>query len=52
MVLKTIPEKCKKDLVDLDTNQFSQFLGLRCPKCGEEIDLELLVNFFQQKKKS
>jgi hypothetical protein len=50
MVLKKIPEKSKKDLIDFDTNQFSQFLGLKCPKCGEEIDLEVLVNFFQKKK--
>ena len=52
MVLKTIPKKNKKDLIELETNQFSQFLGLKCPRCGEEIDMELLVNFFQQKKKS
>jgi len=50
MVLKKIPKINKKDMIELDTNQFSQFLGLKCPKCGEEIDLEVLVNFFQKKK--
>ncbi len=52
MVLKTIPKINKKDLIGLDTNQFNQFLGLKCPKCGEEIKLEVLVNFFRNKQKS
>jgi hypothetical protein len=52
MVLKTIPKINKKEVTELDTNQFSQFLGLKCPKCGEEIKMEVLVNFFRNKKKS
>jgi phage FluMu protein Com len=52
MVLKMTPKKSKKDLIELETNQFSQFLGLKCPKCGEDMNMEVLVNFFQQKKKS
>jgi hypothetical protein len=49
MALKTLPEK-SKDIIKLDIDQFSQFLGLKCPSCGEEIDLEVLVNFFKKKK--
>ena len=54
MILKTLPmdigkEKKKKD-IKIDANQFNQFLGLKCPKCGEEISLEILVNFFQKSK--
>jgi hypothetical protein len=49
MALKTLLKK-NKDIINLDLDQFSQFLGLKCPNCGEELDLEVLVNFFQKKK--
>jgi hypothetical protein len=31
------------------SDQFDEFWNIRCPKCNETIDLEILVNFLKKK---
>jgi phage FluMu protein Com len=31
------------------SDQFDEFWNIRCPKCNELIDLEILVNFLKKK---
>jgi len=31
--------------------QFEQFHEIICPKCGEKIDLEVIINIFGEEKK-
>lgn len=47
MVLKKFSSEIKK----IQTKQFNKFLELRCPSCGKEIDFEILVNFFSEKRR-
>lgn len=35
----------------MNEKQFDEFWEIRCPKCNEQIDLEILVNLFQKKVK-
>jgi hypothetical protein len=34
----------------LQNVQFDDFWELVCPKCGEKIDLEVLINIFKRKR--
>jgi hypothetical protein len=33
----------------MTSKQFNEFWEIRCPKCNENIDLEILVNFLKKK---
>jgi hypothetical protein len=33
----------------MTSEQFDEFWGVRCPKCKEMIDLEILVNLMKKK---
>jgi phage FluMu protein Com len=33
----------------MEKKQFDEFWEIRCPKCNEIIDLEILVNFLKKK---
>jgi hypothetical protein len=33
----------------MTSEQFNEFWEIRCPKCNENIDLEILVNFLKKK---
>jgi hypothetical protein len=43
--------KKKNTLQNLNLNQFDQFWEITCPDCGKTIDLEVLVNVFQKKRR-
>lgn len=36
----------------MEEKQFNKFWEMRCPKCNEKIDVEILVNQFIKKRKS
>jgi hypothetical protein len=33
----------------MTSEQFDEFWNIKCPKCNETIDLEILVNFLKKK---
>ena len=41
-----------KKIVDImEQKQFDDFWEIKCPKCSESIDLEILVNLLEKKSK-
>jgi hypothetical protein len=39
----------KRFVGSMDEKQFNKFWELRCPKCNEPIDIEILINQFNSK---